>query len=199
MTGGVTLETLRGAALLARLDALAHLRGEVFRDWPYLYDANEADEAGYLRAYAEEPGAAVIVAWDGAAAVGASTCQPMAHSHAAVREAIAGAGHDPASFLYLGESVLRRAYRGQGIGVAFFERREAVAREAGLRFCAFCAVERAADDPRRPADYVPLDAFWRKRGYSHHPGIACQFTWREVGADAATPHRLSFWIKDLGP
>ena len=38
-------------------------------------------------------------------------------------------------------------------------------RKAAFTHIAFCAVVRAADDPRAPAGYRPLDAFWRKRGY----------------------------------
>ncbi len=193
----VRLETLRGDELLRHLPALGGLRGAVFREWPYLYEADAAHEAAYLRRYAEGAGAAVIVALDGEAAVGAATCQPMPHAHAPVRQAFLAAGRDPAEHCYFGESVLLPAYRGQGIGVAFLAAREAVAREAGLRVATFCAVERAADDPRRPPGHVPLDGFWRRRGYAHHPGLACTFHWREVGGEAEVPHRLSFWTKGL--
>ncbi len=193
----VTLHTLRGAALLRHLPALGRLRGAVFREWPYLYQADDAHEADYLRKYAEGPGAAVVVALDGEEAVGAATCQPMTQADAPVREAFLAAGRDPGIHCYFGESVLLPPYRGQGIGVAFLAAREAVAREAGLAIATFCAVERAADDPRRPAGHVPLDGFWRKRGYAHHPELACSFRWREIGGGEAVPHRLSFWLKRL--
>lgn len=193
----VTLHTLRGDALLRHLPSLGQLRGQVFREWPYLYQADDAYEAGYLRKYAEGDGAAVVVALDGDTAVGAATCQPMIQADAAVRDAFAAAGRDPAAHCYFGESVLLPQYRGQGIGVAFLAAREAVAREAGLAVAAFCAVERAEDDPRRPPGHVPLDGFWRRRGYAHHPELACTFAWREVGGAAAVAHRLSFWTKLL--
>jgi hypothetical protein len=54
-------------------------------------------------------------------------------------------------------------------------------------------------DPRRPAGYVPLDAFWRKRGYAPRPDLTVTFDWKEIGAAAETPHTLSFWLKDLPP
>ncbi len=40
---------------------------------------------------------------------------------------------------YLGESVLLREYRGQGIGKRFFELREQQARVLGAETCAFCS------------------------------------------------------------
>jgi GNAT superfamily N-acetyltransferase len=190
-------ETLRGPALHPVLPALARLRIAVFREWPYLYQGDEAHEAEYLRAYAEAPGAAVILCRDGDTPVGAATCEPMAETHAEVRGSFTAAGLDPAQYCYFGESVLLPGYRGQGAGVRFFELREAHARSLGARFATFCAVQRAADDPRRPAGYTPLDGFWRRRGYESCPGLACTLSWREPGGTADIPHRLGFWRKAL--
>lgn len=194
----LTFETLAGPALHPLLPALAGLRIAVFRDWPYLYEGDEAYERDYLRAYADAPGAAVVVCRDGDRVVGAATCEPMTQGHAPVRRAFEAAGRDPATHCYFGESVLLAPYRGRGAGVRFFTDREAHARRMGLRVAAFCGVVRDPADPRRPAGYVPLDDFWRNRGYAPVPGLEVTFTWKEVGATAETPHRLAFWIKDLG-
>jgi GNAT superfamily N-acetyltransferase len=191
----IRTETLTGAALLPHVPALARLRGEVFREWPYLYEADPAREAEHMRAFVEGEGAAVVVAWREDEIVGMATCQPMRHAGQAVRDAFTG--RDVTRHCYFGESVLLPPYRGLGVGVAFFAAREAHARATGHRVAAFCAVERAADDPRRPAGHAPLDAFWQHRGYAHHPELACHFDWRELGDEAAVPHRLSFWLKDL--
>ncbi len=191
------LETVTGAAARPHLAALAALRAEVFREWPYLYAGDAEEEARYLATYADGTGAAIVLALDGTTAVGAATCQPMAQTHPEVRTAFARAGRDVAHACYFGESVLRGTYRGQGLGVAFFAAREAHARTLGLTTATFCAVVRNANDPRKPAAYVPLDAFWRKRGYTHRPELSCVIDWREVGDDRETPHTLSFWIKEL--
>lgn len=191
------LETLTGAAARPHLAALAALRAEVFRAWPYLYAGDAETEARYLASYAEGKGAALVVALDGEAAVGTATCQPMVETHPEVREAFARTGRDISRTCYFGESVLRVAYRGQGAGVGFFTAREAHARSLGLTTAAFCAVIRNGNDPRRPAAYTPLDGFWAKRGYVHNPELSCVMRWREVGDDRETPHSLSFWMKDL--
>lgn len=193
----LTFETLRGAALHPLLPALARLRIEVFREWPYLYEGDAAYEQTYLRAYAEAPGAAVVVCRAGSEVVGAATCEPMTEGHAPVRQAFEAAGLDPAAFCYFGESVLLRPFRGQGAGVRFFTEREAHARALGLRRYAFCAVIRDPADPRRPADHTPLDGFWRRRGYTPRPDLTVTFRWKEIGAAEETPHALSFWLKDL--
>ena len=84
----------------------------------------------------------------------------------------AASGFDVASIFYCGESVLEPAYRGHGIGHRFFDLREAHARAlGGFRSITFCAVVRPPDHPQRPAEYRPLDAFWRKRGYAPVDGL----------------------------
>jgi GNAT superfamily N-acetyltransferase len=192
------LDTLAGPALRPLLPALARLRSAVFREWPYLYDGTEEYEQRYLAAYAESPGAAVVVASDGdGQPVGAATCQPMAEAAAPVQDAFRAGGLDPARFCYFGESVLLPPHRGRGLGVGFFAAREAHARALGLDHAAFCAVVRNANDPRKPPGYQPLDGFWRRRGYIPRPDLSCVFHWREVGDDRETPHSLSFWLKSL--
>ena len=189
-------ETLRGEQLRAWLPRLAGLRTAVFRDWPYLYQGEAAYEETYLSAYADSPGAAVFAAIDGERAVGCATCQPMAEATGRVRDAFRSRGMDLARWCYFGESVLLPAYRGRGAGVRFFELREAHARSLGLQAAAFCAVTRNDNDPRRPKDYVPLDAFWGRRGYVRRADISVIFDWQEVGDDRETPHALGFWVKD---
>jgi GNAT superfamily N-acetyltransferase len=193
----LTFETLAGPALHPLLADLARLRIAVFREWPYLYEGDEAYERGYMRAYADGPGAAIVVCRDGDRVVGAATCQPMAEAHAQVPEAFRAAGLDPARFCYFGESVLLQAYRGQGAGVRFFIEREAHARRLALPEAAFCAVTRAEDDPRRPPGQVPLDAFWGRRGYVRRPELKVHFDWKEIGQDAESAHELVFWTKTL--
>jgi len=194
----LTFETLSGAALTARLDALAGLRIRVFREWPYLYDGDATYEARYLASYAQSPGALVVAASTAQGeAVGMATCQPGIEASEKLRAAWANAGLDAATLCYFGESVLLPAYRGQGAGVRFFAEREAHARRLGLSIAAFCAVVRNENDPRRPRDDTPLDGFWRNRGYEPRPDISTVMSWREVDDTRETPHVLSFWIKQL--
>ncbi len=190
------VETVTGAALRPCLPAVAALRARVFRDWPYLYDAEDGYEERYLRAYAESPGAAVVLARAGGAVVGAATCQPMAEAHGVVRNAALAAELDVGTTCYFGESVLLPAFRGQGIGVAFFAAREAHARALRADRAAFCAVRRDADDPRRPAGAGTLDRFWRARGYERLPGMTGEMAWREVGG-GVVPHVMDFWARRL--
>lgn len=191
------LRTITGQALLAWLPALAGLRIAVFREWPYLYEGDAAYEEKYLARYAGTPGAAVVLALDGELCVGASTCLPLVHEAANIRTPFEVRGWPIGATCYFGESVLLAAYRGRGLGVQFFAAREAHAAALGLDLCVFCGVLRPPGHQLRPAGYVPLDGFWRRRGYTPRPDLVCRMAWRDIGAAAETEKELGFWAKSL--
>lgn len=137
-----------------------------------------------------------VLAFDGDRVVGASTAIPLAHDTPEVQRPFREADMDPARVFYLGESVLLPPYRRRGIGVRFFEEREAHARSVGsFAWYAFCAVERPRDHPRRPPGYVPLDAFWAHRGYRRHPELRTTFSWRDLDETAQSEKPMVFWLK----
>ena len=193
----LTITSLSGQQLLPHLDDIARLRIGVFKDWPYLYQGSLDYERDYLAAYAATPDAVCVIARAGGAVVGASTGLPLVDDGAAFHKPFVQAGIDPAQVFYFGESVLLPEYRGQGIGHAFFDAREAHARALGrFALTAFCAVDRADDDPRRPPGHRDNAAFWHKRGYQRRPGMTMQLNWEEVGQGNVT-HPLTFWTRSL--
>jgi GNAT superfamily N-acetyltransferase len=191
------IERVVGAAIEPYLEDLAALRIQVFREYPYLYQGTLAYEARYLQSYASSEGSLVVIAREGSSVVGASTAMPAAEHDEDVAETFQSAGIDPDHVYYFGESVLRAEYRGRGIGHAFFDQREARARELGFKLAAFRAVERASDHPRKPHDYVPHDAFWSKRGYTKHPELRAEFAWRDLDEASESRKPMVFWTKQL--
>jgi GNAT superfamily N-acetyltransferase len=188
---------LNGPEAAAHLPELARLRIEVFRDFPYLYDGDTAYEETYLREFFAAPGALLVLVREGGRVVGASTAMPMEHAHAEFIAPFGAAGIAPESVFYFGESVLDPAWRGRGLGHAFFDAREARARALGRRLAAFCAVERAPDHPRRPAAYRPLDEFWGKRGFHKRPDLRTSFEWKDLDETNPTAKPMVFWVKEL--
>jgi GNAT superfamily N-acetyltransferase len=193
----VVVSRVTGDDLKGVLDDLARLRIEVFRAWPYLYDGSVAYERNYLANFAASEGAIVVVARDGEAIVGAATAAPMGGHADGFAEPFEKQGYDISRLFYLGESVLLPRYRGRGLGHVFFDHREARGRELGFSRATFCSVIRPADDRRCPADYRPLDPFWRKRGYEPVPGLVGSFAWRDVGEAEETEKPMQFWMKAL--
>lgn len=188
---------MTGRAIEGYLGALAELRIAVFQEYPYLYLGDLEYERRYLASYAAGEAGLVVLAKDGERVVGASTALPLAQHSDDVVPPLERAGYPARSVYYLGESVLEPAYRGRGLGRAFFEHRERRARELGFRVAAFCAVDRPADHPRRPPGYRGHDALWASCGFQRRPDLVARFSWRDLGDDAETEKPMTFWLKEL--
>ena len=197
MHSNIRIERLSGEALIKYIPELARLRIEVFRDFPYLYDGDYEYEKKYLQTYIDCPESVIVLAFDELKIIGASTAIPLKYETAEVKQPFLEKGYNPDDVFYCGESVLNKDYRGLGIGVRFFEQREAHAADlGGFKHITFCCVERPLDHPRRPVDYLPLDAFWNKRGYVKHPELKTTYTWKDLDESEATPKLMTFWLRE---
>lgn len=196
MSKNIQIIRRSGEALVPYIPELARLRIQVFRDFPYLYDGDLDYEKKYLQTYINNPDSVIVLALDGDKVVGASTALPMRDETPELQKPFLEQGYDLDDVFYCSESVLDKNYRGLGIGVRFFEEREAhAAYLGGFKHITFCCVERPVDHPRRPADYVPLDAFWNKRGYFKHPELATSYMWKDLDDNEETPKPMTFWLK----
>lgn len=197
-TTELRVERHSGASLERHIPELARLRITVFREFPYLYDGDYDYEANYLKTYIESTGSVIVLVFDGAQVVGASTGLPLIHETEEFKHPFVEHGYPVEKVFYFGESVLLPEYRGRGLGVRFFHEREAHARElGGFEWTAFCAVQRPVDHPRRPPDYVPLDEFWQRRGYARHPELRTDYVWQDLDETEASPKPMVFWLKRL--
>ena len=73
----VVIECVQGADIERHLPALAQLRIEVFREFPYLYVGSLDYERTYLVNYASSPAALVVIARDADRIIGTSTAMPL--------------------------------------------------------------------------------------------------------------------------
>ncbi|MDT8406118.1 MAG: GNAT family N-acetyltransferase [Methylococcales bacterium] len=196
MTETIRVQRYSGQALEQFIADLARLRIQVFRDFPYLYDGDFDYEQKYLKTYIECPESVIVLAFDGDKIIGASTAIPLRYETEEVKKPFIEHGYNVDEVFYCGESVLDKNYRGRGLGVRFFAEREAHAEQlGGFKHITFCCVERPLDHSRRPADYVPLDQFWNKRGYVKHPELTTHYAWKDLDDSEETPKLMTFWLK----
>lgn len=191
----LTLTPVSGPELQPLIPDLARLRLKVFHDFPYLYAGSADYEERYLQTYLNAADSLVVVARDGAQVVGASTALPLVQETAEIQAPFQASEFDPEDVLYLGESVLLPEFRGRGLGHAFFDHREAHARDLGLGVSTFCAVQRPDDHPRRPAAYRPLNAFWTARGYTERPDLTTTLSWQDLDESHEAPKPMRFWVR----
>jgi GNAT superfamily N-acetyltransferase len=192
------LATFTGQHVTPLLPDFARLCTVVFRDWPHLYDGDGLYDTDHLQALAASPRSALIVAYDGETPVGASTCLPMMDTAPEYLSPFLARGWPAHRFFYLAESVLLPAYRGQGIGAAFFTLREAHIRAVSTcDFACFYATDRSEHHPLRPATAGSLDIFWRRQGYAPDPGFPCTIRWKEIGNAEESDLAMQVWVKSL--
>jgi len=191
----VTVRRISGSEIACHLADLARLRIAVFAAFPYLYDGDPAYEADYVKEFAAEPGSVLVAAFDGSRVVGAATASPMTGQKPEFQAPFEERGIATEGLFYFGESVLLPEYRGQGVGHAFFDQREAAAHAAGADAACFAAVIRPADHPARPAGYSPLDRFWHRRGYEPVSGLVTQLAWKEHGEAVETSKSMQYWLR----
>ncbi len=200
MSKNIRIERFSGRALERYVSDLARLRIEVFRDFPYLYDGDYEYEKKYLQTYLDCPESVIVIAFDddeNEKVVGASTAIPMRYETIEIQQSFIDNGYNLDEVFYCSESVLNKNYRGLGIGVKFFEQREAHAEElGGFKHITFCCVERPENHPRRPTDHVPLDKFWNKRGYVKHPELHTSYVWKDLDDSEETAKPMTFWLKE---
>lgn len=192
-----TERLLTGKAVAEHLEALAALRLDIFEAFPYLYRGRREDELAYLAGYAEKPGSCVILAEDAGEVIGAATGMPLAQEGAALRDPFAATPHALAGIYYVGEMLFRPAYRSGGLGQRLLARLESRVRAlGGFRQLTCATVERPADHPLRPSDFVPIERFLARTGFLPLPGVTTHFSWIEVDG-VKRDHSMQFWMKHL--
>lgn len=191
------LETFTGSSAKPYIPELAKLRMAIFRDFPYLYEGDLVYEEKYLSTYLASPDSFLAIVFDGSKVVGATTAIPLLQETEEFKKPFIEQGYDLTKIFYLGESLLYPQYRGQGIGVRFFEERERQAQSYGATLATFCAVERSDDHPLKPSGYQPLHDFWRKRGFERKVHLQTSYSWKDIGNTEETYKPMVFWLKGL--
>ena len=194
----IHVRSFTGAGLKPYIHSVAKLRMEVFRDYPYFEEADLERETQYLKKLASCKESIGVLIFDNTTLVGASLGHPLNIEEDSVLRPFKDKKMDIDSFFFFGDSALLKHYRGRGIGHHFFDAREAhVHHYKKFKHICFCVLDCPEPDPQKPKDYIPLNDFWRKRGYIYYPDMKCHLSWKQIGEAHPTEKQMGFWIKDL--
>jgi hypothetical protein len=197
MTDNFRLISLKGHEISPYLSSIAKLEIDVLSEYPYLYQEDLACQINLVKRYVECTKSIVVLVMEGDSAVGVSSGIPLYFDSERFKKPFIDNGIDVQKVYYLGDSVLLPMYRGRSIYREFFAKREAAAIEHGCTISSFISVERLLNDPRRPNNYVPLDAVWQRFGYIKHPELFVELEWKDVGDEKLSKKKLVYWLKLL--
>lgn len=192
------VKTFKGKEVEKYIPDIARLRIEVFAEWPYLYEGDLDYEKKYLKKFSSCDESVMVVAFDGDEVIGVSSGLPLKKEDPALIKPFQESDAKIEDFFYFSESVLKKEYRGKGLGNRFFDEREKHVKNLGhYKYICFCAVERDQKDPRKPKDYFQLDSFWEKRGFIKKPELVVYFSWKEHGHNEETEKPMCCWTKEV--
>ncbi len=189
----IKIRSFTGGGLKPYVPSIAKLRQAVFHECPLLYARSIDDETRYLKRIPQHKDAIAVIVFDGSKIAGASTGLPLEDETAEVQKPFVQAGLNISDYYHFGESILQKEYRGRGIGHHLFDHREAhVKHLKRFKYISFSTVIQPRNPVGIPKEYLPLDNFWKKRGYTQHPELKRTVPWQETGKK-----ELVFWIKEL--
>ncbi len=194
----IHVRSFTGAQLKTYLHTIAKLRMTIFKEYPYLAEQDLQRETDYVRKIAIHKESIGVLIFDNTILVGVALGLPLIAEDPQMQQPFIERGLPVENYYFFSASTLLKPYRGRGIGHHFYDVRETHVKHYNkFSHICFCTPVRPANDPQRPADYQPLDDFWRKRGYVHQPEIQGHYQWTEVGKQHPEEKTLAFWIKDL--
>lgn len=198
MSPDIKIRTLTGAAIRTYIPSIAKLRMEILKEFPYLIAGSPEEDAQYLKRLSQSKDSIAILVFDGPKIIGVSTGIPLKEERPQFQKPFLEKSDNPADYYYFGVSALLKEYRGRGLAHHFFDLREHhVKNLKRYKKICFTIASRPQNHPKRPLDYVPLDAFWKKRGYIEHQNLIATFPWREIEEETPSPKKLHFWTKNL--
>ncbi len=198
MISRINIQSFKGSALRPYLPSIAKVRQEVYREYPYLQEIDIEEEKKYLEEHLDNKEAIAVLVFDGSAIVGVSTGTPLENESEIIQAPFIKEGLDICSFYYFGKSFLLKTYRGRGFGHHFFDLREYHARNVGsYHYICFSTIARQEKEPPEPKEYMPLDSFWKKRGYVPHPEMQYKLTWKDLSETEPSEKPMIIWTKDL--
>jgi len=196
----IKIRAFTGNGIKTYIPSIASLRIEVFKEYPVLYVGDTEYESRYLKKFTQCKEAIAILIFDGNKIVGTSTGLPLEDESPDIQKPFLEHGLNPAEYFYFGESALLQPYRGRGLGHHFFDIRESHAKHLKrFKYTCFCTVIRPKNHPRKPTDDMSLEAFWKKRGYTEHPELKFDFSWKDMDDEKESPKPMVFWIRALWP
>lgn len=190
----ITIRAFTGAEAEPFMDAIAQLRIDNFRDFPYLYDGDLAYERAYLATYFRSPSTRIYLVFDGDTVVGFSNSILLSEESDEFTKPFRDKGLVLEEYLYIGEAILNPPYRGRKLFHELAKLHEDRIRDEKHKNVLCYSVVRSEDHPLRPEDYKPIEALWTRLGFREDPSLNVHIAWKQVDTGKEEGNILAAWI-----
>ncbi len=193
----VTIKPLFGEQIHKHLEEFAHLRINIFKNYPYLYNGNINYEKDYLNAYLQSQNSVLIGAFYNNELVGGATAILMQDSYPEVKQPFLAQNYNINNIVYFGESVLLDRFQNSGIGHKFFIHRELFALSyKNVNYTTFCHVVRDSNSLNITNTIDnKLYALWNSHRYFKDKNLTSFFSWQDIGEKNETQKTMQFMLK----
>lgn len=192
----VQVKTFEGPAITQHLDEIARLNNQIYREYPYLYNGEDAEYSSYLKSYAQTENSLVCIAYDHGKAVGLAAAMPLAKSRDFYSTPFSENGYNVQQIFYLGEFGLAPQFQGHGITDAMYQKIQDFAKAKGYETVSLWELNNPSPT-QKPAGYIPREDFWKKLGFIQHPELNFTISWTNINETEESPHKAIYWLKKL--
>ena len=149
--GRLKFQIFRGQVSEVVLEEVANLRINVFSEYPYLYQGTMESEKLYLKHYLSQSNIILVLIKLDNQTIGAVLGSPLEGMGEKYVTPFLNKGLCVNTIYYLGDIILKKEYRGKGLGGQLYAQFEAVLNDlGGYKNLTICEIATSEDDPLRP-------------------------------------------------
>ena len=192
----INLSILKDIQISQYIEAIAQLRIDIFKEYPYLYDGYMEYETRYLKKFIDTPDSIIVILKDNGRIVGAITGLPLKYEDDIIKKPWLDQNKSMKDVYYFSEILIYPEYRGRGLGKQLFQAAEATAKDFKMYDCfTLATIIRTDRHPSKPANYQNLENFWIRNGYHKDETLICNIPWKEINETEESSKPLVFWVK----
>ncbi|HLC06649.1 MAG TPA: GNAT family N-acetyltransferase [Candidatus Babeliales bacterium] len=197
-----SIKVLTQDELKTLLPFVAQLRVNIFRNYPYLYDGNIAEEMDNLEKYAQHNNSALAIAYYNENPVGflcgSDLIHYSVHFENSVADLFKGVDLNIENYYYCADIIILPEHRGKYLAPQLFDAIENYAQQKGYTACCFIT-EHHENHPLKPRDHKSLVPLWNSLNYKKS-ALITYASWQTHQVDGTIKleqHPLIFWLKNL--
>jgi len=197
-----TIKVLTPEQMKPLLPFVANLRVNIFRNYPYLYDGNIAEEMENLEKYAQHNNSALAIAYCNETPVGflcgSDLMHYSVHFENSIEDLFKSGNLHAKNYYYCADIIILPEHRGKYLAPQLFDAIENYAQQKGYTASCFIT-EHHENHPLKPHDHKSLVPLWNNLNYQKS-ALITYATWQTYQLDGtikSEQHPLIFWLKTL--